>query len=87
MLLKLALMGVLWSAKTQDGCAPQIFRPREIIDRFPLARLTRFSKIIVREESTVVVALKPMVEMDLIEVGRNQFLAEFVRLAAEEGNL
>jgi hypothetical protein len=70
-----------------SACAPQIFRPREIIDRFPLARLTRFSKIIVREESTVVVALKPMVEMDLTEVGRNQFLAEFVRLAAEEGNL
>jgi hypothetical protein len=57
------------------------------MDRSPLAQLTRLSKIIVREESTVVVALKPMVEMDLIEVGRNQFLAEFVGLAAEEGNL
>jgi hypothetical protein len=28
-----------------------------------------------------------MVEMDLIQVGPNQFLPEFVSLAAQEGNL
>ena len=49
---------------------------------FPLARLTLFSKVVVGEESTVVVGLKPMVEMDLIEVGRNKFLSQFVSLAA-----
>ena len=54
---------------------------------FQLARLTRFSKIAVREEAAVVVGLKPMVEMNLIEVGRNKFLSQFVSLTAQEGNL
>ncbi len=31
----------------------------------------------------MVVALKPMVEMHLIKVGRNQFFPQFVRLAAQ----
>ena len=54
---------------------------------FQPARLTRFSKIAVREEAAVVVGLKPMVEMNLIEVGRNKFLSQFVSLTAQEGNL
>jgi hypothetical protein len=45
------------------------------------------SEIAVREEAAIVVALKPMVEMDLIEVRRRQFLPEFVRLAARKRNL
>jgi hypothetical protein len=44
-------------------------------------------EIVVGEESAVVVALQPVVEMDLIQVGPNQFLPEFARLAAQEGNL
>lgn len=35
----------------------------------------------------MVVGLKPMVEMDLIEVGRYKFFPEFVSLGAQEGNL
>jgi len=46
-----------------------------------------FSKIVVGEEATVVVGLKPMVEMDLIEVGRDQFLSQFVSFGAQKGNL
>jgi len=36
-------------------------------DRFLLARITRFSTTVVREESAIVVGLTPMIEMDLIE--------------------
>jgi hypothetical protein len=43
----------------------------------------RFSKIVVGEEETIVVGLKPLVEMDVKEGGRNRFSS----LAAEEGNL
>ncbi len=54
---------------------------------FQLARLTLFSKIVVGEKATVVIGLKPMVKMDLIQVGRNKFLSQFVAFAAQEGNL
>ena len=70
------------------GCATQIFHPRsESMDRFHLTRFAWFLEIVVGEEAAVVVALKPMVEMDLIKVGRNKFFPEFVGLAAQEGNL
>jgi hypothetical protein len=54
---------------------------------FPLARLTRFSKIVVGEEASVIVSLKPMARMDLIEVGSNKFLSQFLVLVAQERNL
>jgi hypothetical protein len=52
---------------------------------FPLARLTRFSKIVVGEEASV--SLKPIARMDLIEVGSNKFLSQFLVLVAKERNL
>jgi len=53
------------------------------MDRFHLTRVRLASReIVVGEEAAVVVALKLMVEMDLIKVGRNKFFPEFVGLAA-----
>ena len=49
---------------------------------FPLARFTRFSKIVVGEEASVIVSLKPMARMNLIEVGSNKFLSQFLVLVA-----
>ena len=46
-----------------------------------------FSKIVVGEESSVIVSLKPMAGMDLIDVGGNKFLSEFLVLVAQERNL
>ena len=54
---------------------------------FPPERFTCFLKIVVGKVAAVVVALKPMVKMDLIEVGRNEFLSQFVVFTAQEGNL
>jgi hypothetical protein len=53
---------------------------------FPLARLTRFSKIVVGEESSVIVSLEPMAGMDLIDVGGHKFLSQFLVLVAQERN-
>jgi len=39
-------------------------------------------EIVVGEEAAVVVAFKPMIEMDLIKVGCNNLFPEFVGLAA-----
>jgi hypothetical protein len=54
---------------------------------FPLTRLTRFSKIVVGEEASVIDSFKPMARMDLIEVGSNKFLSQFLVLVAQERNL
>ena len=56
------------------------------MDHFQRARLTRFLEIVVREEAAVIVALNPMVEVDLIEVGANNLFPEFMSLSAWKGN-
>jgi len=46
----------------------------------PLARLTPFSRIVAGEEAFVIVSFKPMARIDLIEVGSNKFLSQFLVL-------
>jgi hypothetical protein len=55
---------------------------RKSMDRFHPSGFISLLDIIVRKEAAVAVALKPMVEMALIQVGRNKFFPEFVGLAA-----
>ena len=43
-----------------------------------------FSQIIIGEASAVAVGFKPVVEVDLIQVGGDDFFAEFVRFNAQE---
>jgi len=45
------------------------------------------SEIVVGEEPAVIVVLKPIVEVNLIEVRSNDLFAQFVGLSAQEGNL
>jgi hypothetical protein len=44
-------------------------------------------KIVVGEEASVIVSFKPIARMDLIEVGSNKFLSQFLVLVAQERNL
>jgi hypothetical protein len=73
----------------EASCATQKLRPCFGIDNFlkarkKVSRSPEQLQIVVGQEAAEVVALKPIVEVNLIEVRSNDFFAQCVGLSAQE---
>lgn len=49
--------------------------------------MTARSDVVVDQEAAMVVGFQPVIQVNLVEIGRHEFLSEFMSLAAQDWNL